>query len=167
MTDQDVDWATAFDHTDPAYAQNAPAIWDDLRGRCPVAHTDKFGGTWLPTRHADVAAIAHDTEHFSSEGIIVNPWKPEGIAPVGYAPPITSDPPFHAEARRLLLPAFAPKEMAKWEPATRAACKDLIDAILADDNNEVVDAAVQYAQDIPVRVIAKMLGVPEADGDRF
>jgi cytochrome P450 len=161
------DWATEFDHTDPEYAQHAPEIWDDLRGRCPVAHTDKFGGTWLPTRHADVAAIAHDTDHFSSEGIIVNPWKPEGIAPIGYAPPITSDPPFHAEARRLLLPAFAPKEVAKWEPATRAACTSLIDAILADDNNEVVDAAQQYAQEIPVRVIAKMLGVPEADGDRF
>jgi cytochrome P450 len=169
MADDELDWATAFDHTDPEYAQRAPEIWDDLRGRCPVAHTAKFGGTWLPTRHADVAAIAHDTEHFSSEGVIVSPWKPEGTAPMGEAPPITSDPPFHAEARRLLLPAFSPKEVAKWEPATRAACRDLLDQILGDDNDnvEVVDAAEQYAQHIPVRVIADMLGVPREDGDRF
>ena len=38
-----------------------------------------------------------------SEGVIVNRWKPSGLAPMGYAPPITSDPPFHADARRLLL----------------------------------------------------------------
>ena len=160
------DWATDFDHTHPDYAANAPAIWDDLRGTCPVAHSERFGGTWLPTRHADVAAIAHDTEHFSSEGVIVSPWKPEGIAPVGYAPPITSDPPFHAEARRLLLPAFSPNEMKKWEPSTRKACSDLLDGIVAS-GTDVVDAAEAYAQHIPVRVIADMLGVPADDGDRF
>jgi cytochrome P450 len=165
------DWATQFDHTHPDYAANAPAIWDELREKCPVAHSDAFGGTWLPTRHDDVAAIAHDTEHFTSEGVIVSPWKPEGMAPAGFAPPITSDPPFHAQARRLLLPAFSPKEMAKWEPATRAACRELLDDLLADldpsDPQAVVDAAVQYTQHIPVRVIADMLGVPREDGDKF
>jgi cytochrome P450 len=160
------DWATDFDHTHPDYAANAPEIWDDLRGRCPVAHSERFGGTWLPTRHADVAAIAHDTEHFTSEGVIVSPWKPQGMAPMGGAPPITSDPPFHADARRLLLPAFSPKEMAKWEPATRAACRQLLDEIVAS-GADVVDAAQQYAQHIPVRVIAEMLGVPAEDGDKF
>jgi cytochrome P450 len=162
------DWATAFDHTHPDYAANAPQIWDDLRERCPVAHSDAFGGTWLPTRHEDVAAIAHDTEHFTSEGVIVSPWKPEGMAPAGFAPPITSDPPFHAQARRILLPAFSPKEMAKWEPATREACNELLDEILADTSvGGVVDAAQRYTQHIPVRVIADMLGVPREDGDKF
>src|SRR3546814_9363046 len=66
------DWATDFDHTHPEYAAHAPEIWDDLRERCPVAHTDRFGGAWLPTRAADVRAIAEDTEHFTSRSIIVN-----------------------------------------------------------------------------------------------
>ena len=160
------DWATDFDHTHADYAARAPEVWEELRERCPVAHTDRFGGVWLPTRHGDVVAIAHDTEHFSSEGVIVSPFKPEGIAPVGYAPPITSDPPFHADARRLLLPAFAPKVIAKWEDATRAACRELLDEVVAR-NDDIVDAAADYAQHIPVRVIAEMLGVPRADGDRF
>lgn len=160
------DWATDFDHTHPDYAARAPEIWDELRGTCPVAHTERFGGTWLPVRHADVVAIAHDSEHFSSEGVIVNAWKPEGLAPMGYAPPITSDPPFHAIARRLLLPAFSPKEMAKWEPSARASCRELLDEILAT-GADVVDAAEQYAQHIPVRVIADMLGLPREDGDKF
>lgn len=160
------DWATEFDHTSEQYAARAPEIWDELRGRCPVARSDAFGGVWLPTRHEDVSAIAHDTEHFSSEGIIVGPMKPAGLAPMGFAPPITSDPPFHAEARRLLLPAFAPKQIARWEAATRETCRELIDEVLAAEG-DLVDAATSYAQHIPVRVMAEMLGLPREDGDRF
>ena len=160
------DWETDFDHTHPDYAAAAPAIWDQLRSTCPVAHSDRFDGVWLPVRHADVAAVANDNEHFSSEGVIVTVWKPENLAPVGYAPPITSDPPFHATARRLLLPAFAPQEIARWEPAARASCRQLLDRLL-EGGGDVVDAAAQYSQHIPVRVIAAMLGVPEEDGDKF
>jgi cytochrome P450 len=165
-------WETDFDHTHPDYAARAPEIWDELRGTCPVAHSDRFGGVWLPTRHADVAEIAHDTTHFSSEGVIVTDWKPENLAPMGYAPPITSDPPFHAIARRLLLPAFAPKEIARWEPSARESCRQLLDELLAkaangDGTYDVIDAATEYAQHIPVRVIADMLGVPQSDGDIF
>jgi cytochrome P450 len=165
-----VDWATDFDHTHEAYAQAAPEIWDDLRERCPVAHTDRFGGAWLPTRHADVAAIAHDTEHFSSRGVIVSDFRPLAPAPVGFAPPITSDPPFHEKARRILLPAFSPKAVAPLEQLTRTFCAELLDTMLADvasGDRDVVDAAAEYAQHIPVRVIAHMLGVPKEDGDRF
>lgn len=160
------DWESDFDHTHPDYAARAPEIWDELREKCPVAHTERFGGAWLPTRYEDVAAIANDSEHFSSEGVIVNFWKPEGLAPTGYAPPITADPPFHAISRRILLPAFSPKQMARWEPATRAVCNELLDEILAS-GADVVDAAEEYAQHIPVRVIAEMLGLPAEDGDIF
>jgi cytochrome P450 len=163
------DWTTDFDHTHPDYAAAAPEIWEQLRGTCPVAHTDRFGGAWLPVNHADVSAIAHDTEHFSSEFVIVNDFKPDGSTrPRGFAPPITSDPPFHQESRRILLPAFSPKEIDKWEPATRKVCRELLDKI-ADKvaAGEPVDAAVDYTQHIPVRVIAEMLGLPEEDGDKF
>lgn len=161
------DWATEFDHTDDAYAQAAPEIWDDLRERCPVAHGDAHGGVWFPTRHEDVSAIANDLENFSSEGVIVSVFKPDGsLAPMGYAPPITADPPFHAGSRRILLPAFGPKAIEKLEDATRATCRRLLDDIEASGDS-VVDAAVRYTQHIPVMVIARMLGVPEADGDRF
>jgi cytochrome P450 len=171
MTDLDSgpkDWATEFDHTQDDYAADAPAIWDELRQRCPVAHSDAHGGVWLPTRHADVSAVANDTERFSSEGVIVNRWKPSGLAPMGYAPPITSDPPFHADARRLLLPAFAPRQVDRWEEATRRTCRELLDELLDGLGPDgVVDAATAYAQHIPVRVIAEMLGLPREDGDRF
>jgi len=163
------DWATEFDHTKEDYAAAATEVWDELRETCPVAHSDAHGGVWLPTRHADIAAIAHDTEHFSSEGVIVNIFKPEGLAPMGYAPPITSDPPFHADARRLLLASFGPKAIASLEEGARQSCRDLLDELLADVHgpDDVVDAATAYAQHIPVRVIADMLGLPKEDGPKF
>ena len=83
---------------------------------------------------------------------------------MGIAPPISSDPPFHSAARRVLLPAFSPQAVAKLEEGTRAYCHELIDAM---EGNDVVDAAEQYAQHIPVRVIADMLGFPREDSEKF
>lgn len=159
------DWATDFDHTDDVWAADPYPIWAELRERCPFAHTERYGGVWLPTRHEDIAEIAYDTEHFTSRSVIVSEFRPPlELAPQGIAPPISSDPPYHAEARRLLLPAFSPQAVAKLEPSTRAYCEELIDAM---DGREVVDGAVDYAQHIPVRVIANMLGLPEEDADTF
>ena len=161
------DWATDFDHTDPQWVANPFPIWDELRGRCPVAHSDRYGGTWLPVRHDDVAAIAYDTEHFTSRSVVaseVRPGPDDPPAPVGLAPPITSDPPFHAMARRLLLPAFSAKRIAQLEPFTRELCEGLLYAVA--DKAEF-DAAVDYAQHIPLRVIVRMLGFPQEDADIF
>ena len=161
------DWATDFDHTDPRWVANPFAIWDELRARCPVAHSDRYGGTWLPVRHDDVSAIAYDTEHFSSRAVVVSEVRPgpEDLpAPIGLAPPITSDPPFHAMARRLLLPAFSAQRIASLEPFTRQLCVELLAAVAAKTE---FDAAVEYAQHIPLRVIVRMLGFPQEDAEIF
>jgi cytochrome P450 len=159
------DWKTDFDHTDEVWAGDPYPIWDELRQKCPIAHTERYGGVWLPTRHEDVAEIAYDTEHFTSRSVIVSEFRPPlELAPEGIAPPISSDPPFHQEARRMLLPLFSPQAVAKLEPATRAYCEELIAAM---DGRDVVDAAEEYAQHVPVRVIANMLGLPLEDADIF
>jgi cytochrome P450 len=161
------DWEHDFDHTDPTYVADPYPIWDELREKCPIAHSDRYGGTWLPVTHADVAAIAYDTDHFTSRSVVVSEIRPgddDLPAPIGVAPPITSDPPFHMGARRLLLPAFGPKKIAEYEPFTRDLCRELLDAI---DGKAEVDAAVEYAQHIPLRVIVKMLGFPQDDADLF
>jgi cytochrome P450 len=163
------DWATDLDHADPEYNRNAPEIWRSVReAGCPVAHSDRYHGMWVPLTHEYVSEIAYDTEHFTSRGVVVSRGVmddfPEG--PVGGAPPITSDPPFHHHARRVLLPPFSPKEIEKWEPEVRALCADLATAIV-DAGDSVFDASLQYSQHIPVNVIARMLGLPLADDELF
>jgi cytochrome P450 len=159
------DWATDFSHMEPQWAADPYPILDDLRQRCPIARTERFGGGWLPTCYSDVAAIAYDTQHFSSRSIIMGNFRPPvELAPAGGSPPITSDPPFHHDARKLLLPAFTKTAVSRQEPATRAFCHSLIDAL---EGQDAVDAARDYAQQIPIRVIADMLGFPVEDGQQF
>jgi cytochrome P450 len=165
-TEPVVDWSTDYDIFDPGYVADPVPVWDELRDRCPVAHTERWGGSWLPTRYDDVVAIAHDVDRFSSREITVTPrgyaigTAAEGIK----APPISSDPPEHLWARRLILPAFSPKSVAKYEPYTRDLCRSLIDGFIATGT---ADAAEGYAQQIPVRVIAQMLGIDESMSDQF
>ena len=168
------DWTTDFDHVHPDYAARAPEIWSELRDACPIARSERYGGTWLPVRHTDVSAIAADTDTFSSNGVVVNDNRPEIPPPVGIAPPITSDPPFHRTAREFLLSAFAPKPIEQRRESTRETCRALLDSLLADADSDsvdgrgaVVDASTGYTRHIPVMVIADMLGVPRSDGDRF
>jgi cytochrome P450 len=165
------DWVTDLDHADPAYNPRAPEIWAELRAQgCPVVRSERYGGMWTPLTHELVSEVAYDTEHFTSRSVVVSTADLEDLAeaPIGGAPPITSDPPFHHLARRLLLPPFAPKKIEAWEPEVRRLCRERLDAmgdIVAGET--IVDAAVQYAQHIPVNVIARMLGFPVEDDDLF
>ena len=156
------DWVNDFDHTDPRWTENPFPIWDELRAECPVVHTKRFLGCYLPTTYQAVKEIAYDTEHFSSRRVIVRDVRPEVTR--NAAPPITSDPPEHKPAKQLLLPPFTPDAMKKLEPRVRAICNELIDEFIADGQ---CDAAARYTKHIPVRAIAHMLGIPEKDGDLF
>jgi cytochrome P450 len=155
------DWATDFDHTDPLWTENPFPIWDDLRQKCPVAHSERYLGVYLPTTYEAVRAIAYDTEHFSSRRVMVRNARPE---PPISSPPITSDPPHHRPAKLLLLPYFTLAAVKKLESKTRDVCNELIERFIGDKH---CDAAAQYSRHIPVRVIALMLGIPEKDSDYF
>ncbi|HUF32428.1 MAG TPA: cytochrome P450 [Acidimicrobiales bacterium] len=173
-TDPTPSWADDYDIFDPRYVSDPFPIWDELRQECPVPHTERWGGSWMPTRYEDVSAVAHDTDHFSSREVLVTP-PPEYDGGEGEemmlalggdvsAPPITSDPPEHQWARRLILPMFAPKAVEKYEPITRDLCRSLVEEMLPAGRG---DAAVGYSQQIPVRIIAKMLGIPDSMSDTF
>lgn len=155
------DWLNDFDHTDPRWTDNPFPIWEELREQCPVAHTKRFLGVYLPVTYEAVKQISYDTEHFSSRRVVVRNVRPEPVMP---APPITSDPPHHKPAKQLLLPPFTPDAMKKLEPRVRAICNELIDSFIKDGK---CDAAAQYTKHIPTRAIAHMLGIPEKDGDLF
>ncbi|MFK8024049.1 MAG: cytochrome P450 [Ilumatobacter sp.] len=166
------DFSTDFDHADPAYNPNAPQVWKELRDAgCPVAHSDRYGGMWVPITHEAVHDVAYDTENFTSRSVVPAVGRPGDLAmpaPIGAVPPISSDPPFHGMARRMLLPPFAPKQIEPWEEEVRVLCRRLLDEMGDIAPGEtVVDAAVQYAQHIPVNVIGRMLGFPSEDEALF
>jgi cytochrome P450 len=154
------DWSSDFDHLDARWINDPYPIWDTLRRTCPIAHTERFMGVYFPSRYADVRAVAYDPEHFSSRRVVVRETPPPRIP----APPITSDPPEHRPARMMLLPAFTPDAIKRLEPRARALANELIDKFAKRGH---ADAAVEYAQEIPVRLIAHMLGLPEADGELY
>jgi cytochrome P450 len=160
------DWTSDFDVLDESYVLNPFPRWDDLRQVCPIARTDRRGRAWLPTTYADVTEMAKDIEHFSSANTSVIDAVDEPETPIlTYGlPPITSDPPLHTWTRRLLLPWFSHTRVESYEPMTRALCGSLIDAHLATGQ---ADAAAGYAQQIPVRVIGSILGIPEELADTF
>jgi cytochrome P450 len=159
------DWATDYDIFDPSYCSDPGPIWAELRERCPVAHTDRWGGSWMGTRYEDVAEMARLVPALSSQEFVVVPPVPlcdpetgEVLRARPYAPPISSDPPFHGVARRLILPAFSPQAVARHEAYTRELAHRLIDGFAAGGG---CDGAVDFAQQIPPRVIAHLMGIDE------
>jgi len=172
VTEPVLDWGTDYDIFDPQYVAEPYGIWDQLRDTCPIAHTDRWGGSWLPTRYEDVNAIAHDIEKFPSGNgisvvpIIIDPAAAGQSGPLLSAgvPPISADPPLHTWTRRLILPTMSPARVAEYEIFTRELCRRLVDDIATRGSG---DAAAEYAQLIPVRVIGHILGVPEDMAETF
>jgi cytochrome P450 len=165
------DWATDFDVMDPRYLADPFTIWDQLRQTCPIPHTNRRKSSWMPLRYDDVTAIAHDIEHFSSLKVAVIPGDEDEDPPdfdgpnLEYGlPPISADPPLHTWTRRLLLPWFSHKRVDSYVPLTRDLCRALLDGFAGAGR---ADAAADYAQQIPVRVIAHILGVPADLSDTF
>ncbi len=154
------DWVNDWDWLDDQWGSNAIDIWNEVRRQCPMASTERYGRAYMPVTMEAVSQVSHDTEHFSS--IWVNVSRPD--APRSPAPPITSDPPDHHGHRRLLLPAFNPKNIALLEDDLRAFCRRLIADI---GDSETADAAEQYVQHIPVHGICLLTGLPEGDADIF
>ena len=166
------DWASDYDIFDPGYVRDPAPVWDDLRERCPIAHTERWGGSWMPTRYEDLQALVKMVPALSSRSAVVVPPSPE-LREVLVAearkygsenPPITSDPPEHKPFRRLILPFFSPHAVERQIPYTRTLCNRLIDGFI--DRGEA-DAAADYAQQITPRVIAHVLGIDPARADDF
>ena len=176
------DWTKDYDIFAREYVKDPFPIWDEIRGKCPIAQTDRWGGSFMPTRYEDLFNIAKDIVNYSSRNVLVadvmpvprdeNDPEPELSEEeqelvqqynVG-APPITSDPPVHTWARKLILPVFSVTAVSKYEEETRELCRDLIDGFIA---NGKADGAADYAQQIPPRVIASMLGMPKEMAGEF
>ena len=164
-----LDWITDFDLFDDGYVRDPFPVWAAVRA-CPVLTTDRWGGSHLVVGYDAVVQAAANTAALTSTlGTAAAPTLEDHRDPQRPRSIINSDPPDHAPVRRVILPTFAPAAVAGYEATTRALCESLADRIAARqvDGHLVADAAAEYAQQIPARVIGRILGVPEERTDDF
>ncbi|BBX62543.1 cytochrome P450 [Mycobacterium saskatchewanense] len=138
------------------------SAYDQLRSKCPVAHSDMDDGFYIVTKYDDVAAVTRDTDTFSSREVVIpkTQFGPE----FKDRPPVTADPPLHARYRRLLLPAFTQVRAQKWEPTIRKIVQETLEPLRGTTH---CDVARVYAKRIPLRFMCALMGVPSEMEDKF
>jgi cytochrome P450 len=120
-------------------------------------------GYWLVLRHADVRTVLGDPATFSSALGGTQIRDPEGAEDLAYvrAMMLNMDPPEHSRLRRLLHASFTPRAVRALDERVRDHASGLVDRMLAGP--EVVDIAKDVAADLPLLVLADLLGMPSED----
>lgn len=131
---------------------------EELLSRCPVHRCEDFDPPFFTlSRYPDVEMALRDTTTFSSEF----GQGPRFSDPVG----MLCDPPQHTFFRKLLQDWFSPRAIEALRPQVTELSQALVTAIQAKGGN--FDLHDDFAFPLPVVIISKLLGVPEADLDRF
>ena len=143
-----------------------------LRAEAAV-HRDPHTGIFLVSTYGAVVEAAQDWQTFSNRfaqamGAGRTPPAEVREASAGGYPVVdtmlTADPPEQRRFRKLVNRAFVPRRVAALEPHVEALSHELIDAFAADGRVELMG---QYAQLLPLVLIAEQLGVPREDLSRF
>lgn len=152
----------------PSHSLTPPAEYAERRATCP------FGQVRLPSgdpailllKYADVAAAMADTR------LSHNLTAPD-------APRMTVEPSFlqdpdiilnkdgedHLRLRRIVAGAFTPRRVARWKPVIEQVANELVDAL--EEKGSPAELVSDYCFALPVRIICRLLGVPEEDAARF
>jgi len=152
-----------------AFKATAHATYARLRAAAPVSRVRLPGGeeAWLLARHVDVAALLRDPRFAKDPANVTPPprmpWVPPPFRPL-MRNMLGLDDPDHARLRRLVQQAFTPSAVAAMRPRIEALAEQLLDQAWPRPGFDLV---AEYALQLPVIVIAGMLGVPEADRARF
>ena len=122
-----------FDHHDPRFIENPSPVYEELRDRCPVLHSPRYGGFWLVTRYEDVRRAAKDWRTFTSS--VPNVTSIPASHPRAEADiPIEVDPPLHTRYRQLVAPVFSRAHVDRMRPQ--------VEAIAADTSRPTTDHGV-------------------------
>ncbi|HKJ96403.1 MAG TPA: cytochrome P450 [Thermoplasmataceae archaeon] len=136
-----------------------PFPWYEMmREKNPVFYDDK-SGFWHVFRYPDVKRVLSDYSYFSSaEGRGGSEENPIG------ASLISSDPPRHTKLRSLVSKAFTPKRVNELAPRIREVAEELISGFREGGKFDLVN---DYSGQLPVIVIAELLGIPPEDRGKF
>ena len=134
--------------------EQSHALYAQLRGRCPVAHTHDLGGFWMLTRHADIARAAADYSAFTTTVQNVVPK----VAFTGRRPPLHLDPPEQTPYRAALNPLLSAERVATLEPLVREIISAEWAALLARGEGDVCG---DFSARFPVRVFGRWMNLDE------
>jgi cholest-4-en-3-one 26-monooxygenase len=154
------------------FTDGVPHDWFTyLRKNAPIyRHPEPDGpGFWVFTKHDDVVAIGRDAKHFSSDqgrGGVVGLEDPTAEQmeaqrmQEGGNLMLTMDPPPHTRYRKLVNRGFTPRMIGMLEDHIREVSAGIVEEGLAKGE---VDFVVDMASELPLIVIAELMGVPHDD----
>jgi cytochrome P450 len=149
------------------WARGAPyGEFARLRREAPVAWHDEAppnSGFWSVHCYKDIVDASRDVATFSSaRGISFEEPTDEDMA--ARRTIIDTDPPDHTKLRKIVSGSFTQRAVAVYQHFVEGLTERVLDARLADGELEFVDAV---AKEVPIRVLARIMGLPEAELDRF
>jgi cytochrome P450 len=123
-----------------------------MRRDSPVLYVPPPFDGWLIFDYDGAKRALNDHECFSSRVPAPRNWF------------IFFDPPEHSKLRALISRAFTPKSIAALEPYIRELSSQLLEAALAKTE---FDIATEFSTPLPMKMISRMIGIPETDWERF
>jgi cytochrome P450 len=134
-----------------------------MRAEAPVRWNEMADGDgfWSVTKAADIARISKDPATFSSErrGVFVNENQPMPVDVINQVI-LGMDPPRHVKYRGIVQKAFTPRIIALQERQVRERVARLLDNVCERGECDLVK---EISIELPLQVIAEMLGVPQDD----
>ena len=164
MTDTAISPAATIDLADlDAFEQGTVwPLFDRLRREDPVHWNPEpapNAGFWALTRHADIVAVDRDPDTFASTGFVNLEEVDDDLIEVRRSL-LESDGTRHRALRKLLQRDFGGQTLLRYEEFLRGLTRSTVDAALAKGGFDFVK---EISADFPIRVLARMLDVPDED----
>jgi len=150
------------------FVSGVPYEWfAHLRRHAPVYwHEETNGpGFWAITRHEDCVAVNRDAQRFSSYRKGTFLWEtPEDQLEQQRLMMVTMDPPLHTRYRRLVNKGFTPRMVGELQQSIHGVADEIIDRIC---QSGTADFVIDVAAELPLIVLAELLGVPAEDRSKM
>jgi cytochrome P450 len=137
---------------------NAPVYWHHE----PV---ESGPGFWALTKYEDIRAVSRTPKLFSSfeKGVMI-PDPDEGNLFAQRQMMLNMDPPQHDRFKLLVSRGFTPKNAPLLRPRIEELAREIVDAVIARGECDFVS---EIAGRLPSGLIAELMGMPRADGERL
>jgi cytochrome P450 len=145
---------TNFSHHDPEIMQDPYAVFEAVRGKCPLGHSDELGGFYFPTTYDGVKRVFAEYRTFSSAEGAGLPDQLVRLLPVDL------DPPNHTRWRRVLNRFFTQEAADADRPRIQALADELINAFVARGTADLVN---ELTRPFLAMTTLPVLGVPGTD----